>query len=307
MGKGILFPGQGAQVVGMGADFAETFPEARDVYQQADDILRFSLSSLCFHGPQEDLNRTEHAQPAILVTSLAVLAVLREREGLQPSSCSFTAGLSLGEYTALVFAGSLRFEDAVRLVRRRGQLMQAASDSMPSTMTSVIGMSEEQVATLCDRARGDDVLQVANLNAPGQVVIAGDVEACARAEAIIEEEKLARAVRLQVAGAFHSERMRPAVEPFRTAWEGVEVAAPQVPFASNVTGDLVSDPARIQDLLVQQIVSPVRWMDSMQCALRSGVTQFDEVGPGRVLAGIMRKIDRQARVRSVHQASVLSG
>jgi [acyl-carrier-protein] S-malonyltransferase len=306
---GVVFPGQGAQAVGMGADLAAARPTGRAVFDRASEVLEVDLARVCFEGPAEELNRTDIAQPALLVCSLAFLAVLEE-EGVVPADHAgygCTAGLSLGEYTALVFAGSLDFEDAVRLVRRRGELMQEASDRVPSTMVATIGMDPDVVAGLCDRAREDGVLTVANLNAPGQVVVSGDVVACDRFEALVAAEDQGTTRRLAVAGAFHSDRMAPAAEGLAAAVAEVEVRPPRVPFLSNVTADLVDDPAEIRRLLAAQLVSPVRWQASMERAVALGVTRLLEIGAGRVLAGLQRKIDRSVKVTSYNKLSAVQG
>lgn len=310
MSFGVVFPGQGAQFVGMGKELAESFPSARAVFDQANEILGFDLAKVCFEGPADELNRTDVAQPAILVHSLAALAVMREKGAGssrgQGAGCSFTAGLSLGEYTALVFAGALQQGDAIRLVRRRGELMQEASERVPSTMVACLGVDREAAEALCDRARGDDVLCVANLNAPGQVVVSGDVVACDRLEKIAEDEKVCRTKRLAVAGAFHSERMRPAAEGLAATLSEIDIAAPTLPFYSNVTADRVEDPSDIRRLLAEQLCSPVRWQESMERAVAAGVEKLDEIGPGKTLAGLQRKIDRAVKVSSFGDVASVS-
>jgi [acyl-carrier-protein] S-malonyltransferase len=305
---GVIFPGQGAQQVGMGADLAAARPRARALFQEASELLDLDLARICFEGPAEELNRTSVAQPALLVCSLAFVEVMQEEGHLEKDRTAYalTAGLSLGEYTALVFAGSLEFQDALRLVRRRGELMQEASDLVPSTMVAMRGVTPEQAHELVQRVRGDDVLTVANLNAPGQVVVSGDVVACDRLEELAREEGRGATVRLQVAGAFHSARMAPAAQGLAEAIAAVDIRPPRLPFISNVTADLVREPDEIRRLLAAQLVSPVLWQESMERAARDGVTRMLEIGSGRVLAGLMRKIDRTVRVQSYGDVGALS-
>jgi len=302
MARGVIFPGQGAQHVGMGADVAAAHPVARAAFDEASEAIGVDLARLAFEGPEDELNRTDIAQPAILVSSVAILRAA----GATSEGVEFTAGLSMGEYTALVFAGSLEFLDAVRLVRRRGELMQAASDAHPSTMVATRGLDRDQAEALCDRARGDGVLAVANLNAPGQIVVSGDVDCCDRLEKIASDEALGRTVRLQVAGAFHSDRMRPAAEGLAAALADVDIRSPGIPFASNVTADFVKEPAEIRRLLAEQLCSPVLWQASMEHAARAGITQMEEFGPGRVLSGLMRRIDRNVKVTSRNDAASIA-
>ncbi len=289
----------------MGRVWAEQFPAARRMFDAADEALGFSLSDLCF-GDSEDIHRTDIAQPAILTTSAAILSVLVEEEGLDLAAAPFTAGLSLGEYTALWVAGSLGFADAVRLVRLRGEAMQAAGERTPSSMTSLIGASREQAETLAaiGRATGR-ICSVANLNAPGQVVVSGELVALDAVEAAAKEHGVRRAVRLTVAGGFHSECMRPAAERLKTALASVEIRRPRIPFASNVTGTAVEDPHSIRAHLADQVCAPVLWEASMRHALERGHRTFLEPGPGTVLGGLMRKIDPAAAVRSVAEPADL--
>ncbi len=296
MNAGILFPGQGAQFAGMGRDFCERFPVARAVFEQADAALGFALSEKCWSAGDE-VNRTDVAQPAIFTTSVAVIRVLEEK-GLDRRAIPFTAGLSLGEYTALWCAGALEFADGVRLVRLRGEAMQAASESIPSGMVSLMGATEEQARALAAAGAKTGICQVANLNAPGQVIVSGEIKALDVVEAVAKDHGVRRTRRLVVAGGFHSECMRPAARRLETALREVALAAPRVPFASNVTGALSSDPAAIRTQLAEQVCAPVLWEKSMRLALAQGVREFLEPAPGTVLAGILSKIDPEARVRA---------
>lgn len=298
MHAAILLPGQGAQHPGMGRAWAERFPAARRVFEQADEALGLGLSRLCFEGG-DAVHRTDVAQPGILTTSVAILTVLVEEEGLALASAPFTAGLSLGEYTALWVAGSLDFADAVRLVRLRGEAMQMASERTPSSMTSLVGATREQAETLAALGARHGICSVANLNAPGQVVVAGELAALDAVEAAAKEHGVRRAVRLSVAGGFHSECMRPAAERLAAALGEVELRAPRIPFASNVDGTVTQDPAAIRRNLAAQVCAPVLWEASVRGALARGVVEYLEPGPGNVLGGLMRKIDPDARVRSV--------
>lgn len=303
MTEAILFPGQGAQFSGMGRAWVEAHDVARATFAEADEALGFALSTACWEGG-DDVHRTDIAQPGILTTSVAILRVL-ESQGLKRGEADMTAGLSLGEYTALWCAGSIGFADAVRLVRLRGEAMQDASEAIPSSMTSLVGADLEQAEKLAAVGAQHGICSVANLNAPGQVVLSGELAALDAVEAAAKEHGVRRAIRLTVAGGFHSECMRPASERLATALADVEIAAPRVPFVTNVTGEPVADPQAIRGHLADQVCAPVRWEASMRWALGEGITSFLEPGPGNVLGGIMRKIDKGATVRSVQEPSDL--
>lgn len=295
--QAILFPGQGAQSAGMGRDFAERFPEAKATFEEADGALGFALSDACWNRGDE-VNRTDIAQPGIYTTSVAVVRVLEAR-GLDRRQLAFVAGLSLGEYTALWCAGALDFVDGLRLVRLRGEAMQDASTAKPSSMTSLMGATEEQARALAAHAAAHGICQVANLNGPGQVILSGELSALDVAEAAAKDFGIRRTRRLVVAGGFHSECMRPAAERLARALVEVPIRAPQVPFASNVTGELSSDPDAIRRQLADQVCSSVLWEKSMRLALAQGVKTFLEPAPGEVLAGILRKIDESASILSI--------
>lgn len=303
MNEAILFPGQGAQFSGMGRDWCEAFPVARATFDAADRALGFALSQACW-AAGEGVNRTDVAQPGIFTTSVAIVRVLEER-GLARESAPLVAGLSLGEYTALWAAGSLSFEDGVRLVRLRGEAMQAASEAIPSSMVSLMGATEEQARALCAAAAAHGICQVANLNAPGQIIASGELAALDALESLAKDHGVRRTRRLVVAGGFHSECMRPAAEQLARALNEVEIRAPRVPFVSNVTAEPGSDPAAIRRQLAEQVCAPVLWERSMRWALAHGITRFLEPGPGEVLGALLRKIDEGAQCRSVATPAAL--
>lgn len=295
--EAILLPGQGAQHAGMGRDWCEAHEVARATFARADEVLGFALTEKCWAAGDE-VNRTDVAQPGIFTTSVAILRVL-ESQGLDLARAPLTAGLSLGEYTALWVAGSITFEDGVRLVRLRGEAMQAASERSQSGMVSLMGATEEQAFALAKVGAAHGICQVANLNAPGQIVVSGEIPALDALEAAAKDHGVRRTRRLVVAGGFHSECMRPAAERLEAALVAVEIRAPRIPFLSNVTGDVTTDPARIREQLAEQVCAPVWWEKSMRRALELGASDFLEPGPGNVLGGLMSKIAPEARVRSV--------
>jgi [acyl-carrier-protein] S-malonyltransferase len=294
--EAILFPGQGAQFAGMGRDWCDAFPVAKETFDRADETLHFPLSQACWKEGDE-VNRTDVAQPGIYTTSIAVIRVMEER-GLDRWHAPMVAGLSLGEYTALWCAGSLSFEDGLRLVRLRGEAMQDAAAQIPSSMTSLMGATEDQARTLAAVGAKLGICQVANLNAPGQVIVSGELKALDAVEAAAKEHGVRRTRRLVVAGGFHSECMRPAAERLKRALAEVEIATPKIPFVSNVTGAPTKDPAAIKTQLADQVCAPVLWEKSMRWALAQGIKTFLEPAPGTVLAGILGKIDESALVRS---------
>ena len=293
-----LFPGQGAQKVGMGRQLVEALPAARRLFDEAAEVLGYSLADVCFDGPPERLNSTAVSQPALFVASLAALESLRASEPGAEAECVAAAGLSLGEYTALVFAGALNFRDGLRVVQRRGEAMQAASDATPSGMVSVIGPDAAEVEALCEAARSAGILRVANLLCPGNTVVSGALPACAALEKLAEEKR-ARTVRLAVAGAFHTEIMKPADEALAAALAGVPLRPPHVPVWSNVDAKPHTDPEEIRQLLISQVLQPVRWEQTLRGLLDSGVERFYEVGPGNVLSGLLKRVQRKADCRQV--------
>lgn len=288
-----LFPGQGAQKVGMGKRLYESVPAARQLYDRAGDVLGYDLATLCFDGPADQLDSTICSQPALFVTSLAALESLRSESPDVVLACEAAAGLSLGEYTAMVFAGVLDFESGLTLVQRRGAAMQEAADATASGMVSILGLERAEVEALCEQARGDDVLEVANLLCPGNIVVSGSNAACLRAAEMAQEAGAMKAVPLAVAGAFHTSIMRPADERLAEALEGVVLQKPSIPVVSNVDARPHDDPDEIRSLLIRQVLQPVLWEDSMRYLLGQGFDQFYEIGPGRVLRGLLRRIDRK--------------
>lgn len=292
----------------MGRDIAEASAIARERFDQADEILGFSLSAFCFEGPAEKLNATDICQPAIFVTSVALMDVWRNEGPGKDSDFEAVAGLSLGEYTALWAAGSLAFADGVRLTRRRGELMQAAADANPSTMVCIMGLDGERVKNICDTASEVGIISPANYNCPGQVVVSGTREACARAVALTEEAE-GRAIELAVAGAFHSPLMASAAEGLAEELGRVEIAAPSVPVVANVSGQYhLDDPDSIRSRLVDQLTHSTLWQKSMEGLLADGFDDYVEIGPGRVLKGLMRKIERKkATVTSVNDLAGCRG
>lgn len=290
-----LFPGQGAQTVGMGQKLAE-LPAARQLYEQAGAILGYDLLELCLEGPAEKLDSTVYSQPALFVTSLAALEWLKAHQPDVVNGCQAAAGLSLGEYTALVFAGVLSLEDGLAVVQERGRAMQDAADAVASGMVSILGLEREQIQRLCDDARAEnEVLQIANLLCPGNIVVSGHKGACERVADLAEKAGAMKAIKLAVAGAFHTPLMQPAVERLAGALASVDMKPPRIPVLSNVDATAHSDPSEIRELLVQQVVAPVLWEDTMRKMLAGGHGPFWEVGPGRVLRGLLKRIDRKAQ------------
>lgn len=295
----VLFPGQGAQFVGMLGEWADGHTAVAELFERASAALGYDLAAVCRSGPAERLDSTAVSQPAILVTSLAMLEVLRGRpEGAEADAAVVTAGLSLGEYTALVFAGALDVLDAVRLVDLRGRAMQACADAAPGGMVAVLGLDRGAVAALCDEVRGDDVLEVANVLCPGNVVASGSAAACARLCTRAPAAGAMKCVTLGVAGAFHTEAMRPAVDRLAAALAATPFRVPRIPVVSNVDAVPHTDPDDIRRLLARQVVGVVEWQASMErlvAAPAAGglrVGRMWEVGPGRVLRGLLKRIDR---------------
>jgi [acyl-carrier-protein] S-malonyltransferase len=298
-----LFPGQGAQAVGMGRDLCESSERARSLFERAENVTGLSLKAFCFEGPQEELNRTDIAQPAIFTTSAAMLAVMEERLGDAMPVADVMAGLSLGEYTALYAAGAMDFETGVRLVARRGELMQQAATATPSSMVSVMGLDEAQAMELCQAASEGQILTCANFNAPGQIVLSGEMDACRRVAEMAQQFGASGAVSLQVAGAFHSDIMAPAAEALGKELDGIEFATPRVPVVSNV--DARPHAGDTKNRLLTQLTSSVRWAQSMEALLSDGLENPFEIGPGRVLTGLMRRIDRKCRVTCVNSLEAI--
>lgn len=301
-----IFPGQGAQLVGMGKDVAERFTAAAEVFARADDVLGFKLSTLCFEGPAERLNATDIQQPAIFATSVALFRAALDARLFAADAFGVMGGLSLGEYTALHLAGAFSFEDGLRLVHRRGQLMQEAAEKSAGGMVSLMGMDEAKVLALCERVADKGRVRPANFNCPGQIVISGDLAACEAAAALAESFD-GKAVPLKVAGAFHSDLMQPAAVGLRAVLESTDIRRPAIRVISNVDAEYHrDDPAAIRAALYRQVINPVRWQSCVQRMIRDGAETFWEIGPNRVLTGLMRKIDRRPRAVNVSTAADLT-
>lgn len=295
-----LFPGQGAQVVGMGAEIAQSFPVAAEVFQKANDIVGFDLSRVCFEGPLEQLNSTTISQPAIFVTSAAILEVLKTNPATSSISADVTAGLSLGEYTALYAAGLISFKDALVLVQKRGQAMQAAADATDGAMVSIIGLDEENVRQLCAEAAKGELLVPVNFNCPGQVVVSGSKSACKRAEQLAEKYGAIKAVPLEVAGAFHTEMMSSAAEVLKEALSNCEISEPsEIKTIANINAEYYESSRKIAEGLIKQLTCPILWQKCMERLLTDGLEKLYEIGPGRVLTGLMRRINRKIKVVNI--------
>lgn len=299
-----VFPGQGSQYVGMGKALCDRFPEAKAVFDEAEDTLRMNLRQVCFEGPEADLNRTACTQPAILAVSVAALRVLEGRCGRKPS---WAAGHSLGEYSALVCAGALRLADAVKVVRERGRLMQEAVPEGEGGMAAVIGLEASVVREVCEQARGHEVAAPANLNGGGQVVVSGAREAVKRAAQLARERGARKVVELPVSAPFHCALMEPASEGLREVLGGVEVRSFPVGVVTNVEAALNSDPERVKSLLVEQVVAPVRWEESVETLAGLGCECAVELGPGRVLSGLIRRIDPRLKTLNLERPEDLEG
>jgi [acyl-carrier-protein] S-malonyltransferase len=301
MSRALVFPGQGAQYVGMGMELAQKFPAARRVLDDADRALGFALSDYIANGPEGELTRTDISQPAILTVSVMAFEVLKTI--ISPLSFAATAGLSLGEYTALIAAEAVDFPSALKLVRLRGQAMQAAAEAVPSGMVVLIGPDEATAAKLCAAVAQGEVLEVANLNCPGQVVISGTKAACDRAIAAAKEHGIRRAMALPVAGAFHSQLMAPAAERLRAALAATAFSDPRVPVYTNVHAGPVTKASEIAGLLEKQLTSPVRWAESVANLNASGVMSFWELGPGKTLCGMISRTVQGVECRNLDTAA----
>jgi [acyl-carrier-protein] S-malonyltransferase len=293
-----LFPGQGAQTVGMASALCQSLPAARALFDRAAAILGYDLLAVCTSGPKERLDATDVSQPAMFVASLAALEQLKQTEPGALREAVACAGLSLGEYTALTFAGAFSFEDGLRLVQKRGQAMQAASEAKPSGMVSLLLLELPQVEELVKQASVKGLLRIANYLCPGNVVVSGDMAACDEIERIATASNV-RTMRLSVAGAFHTPLMQPAVEPLTQALSGVVLQPIRVPVWANVTAKPYSEESTIKPTLARQVVEPVRWEETMRGLIDTGVERFYEIGPGKVLAGLLRRINRKIECRNV--------
>ncbi len=291
----LIFPGQGAQYIGMGKDLYENYPQAKEVFDKACDILKFDVKKLCFEGPQEELSTTRYSQPAILTTSVAALRAFESSPLYAQITLRFSLGLSLGEYTALVAAGSIAFEDALVLVKKRGELMEEASNKNPGKMTCVIGMDMQSVETLC-KGFG---CEIANLNCPGQVVVSGKTSNIELFASLAKEKGAKRVLMLDVSGPFHSSLMTGARDKLKDFIEKVPVRAPRWTFISNVDAKAQNDPAVIKNNLIAQVNSRTLWEESVKLVASSGVKTFFEIGPGQVLKGLLKKIDPKLEVKNI--------
>lgn len=296
-----IFPGQGSQYVGMGKELYDNFRMAKGVFEEADDTLRFSISSLCFQGPEETLKLTEITQPAVLTTSIATLRVIQSEKGITPQ---LTAGHSLGEYSALVTSGALNFSDAVKIVHLRGKFMQEAVRVGEGAMAAILGMEREEVEKLCEEVSSGEVLTPANFNCPGQIIIAGHSKAVHRA---IERVKQwgRKAVLLPVSAPFHSPLLKPAGNRLEKILEKISIKDLKVPVVTNVEAEINTLKDRVKGLLVAQVSSPVHWEDSIRRMIKEGVERFLEVGPGKVLSGLMKRIDPNKETGNVEDLQSL--
>jgi len=295
----LMFAGQGAQVVGMGRDFAAQFPTARRWFDRANEALEYDLASISFNGPEPELTKTENAQPGIFLVSWVAFELLKER--VPSLKFEATAGLSLGEFTALAAAGVMTFDDAVRVVRQRGRFMQEACEATKGGMAAIIGLDEAATREVCAQAG----VELANLNCPGQIVISGPAEKISAACELAKAKGARRALPLNVAGAYHSALMAGAQPKLRDTLAKVPIAIPMVPVISNVTAQLHAAPPDIHNRLVEQVTSPVRWEESMRYLLANGFTRFIELGPGAALSGFMKRIDKSAQVLNVADVASL--
>ena len=300
MKTAFLFPGQGAQIVGMGKEIAQKFDVAAGIFEKADAITGYNLSKICFEGPAEQLNMTAISQPAIFVTSAAILEAVKTSTVKSGFEADVTAGLSLGEYTALYASGVINFDDALILVQKRGQAMQAAADSTEGAMVSIIGLDEEKVHQLCAEAGEGEVLAAVNFNCPGQIVVSGSKAACMRAEKLAEKYGATKAVRLEVAGAFHTEMMSSVANALKEVLRRCRISEPgSIKTIANIDAEYYKSAEKIEEGLIKQLTSPVLWQKCMEKLIADGVEVFYEIGPGRVLSGLMRRIDRKINVVNI--------
>lgn len=308
MRTAFLFPGQGAQAVGMGKEIAQKFDAAARIFERANAIVGFDLSRICFEGPAERLNTTTVSQPAIFVTSAAILEVVRTNPAKSGFGADVTAGLSLGEYTALYAAGVISFEDALVLVQKRGQAMQAAADATEGAMVSIIGLDERKVGQLCAEASDGELLVAVNFNCPGQIVISGSKAACGRAERLAGKYGAIKAVRLEVAGAFHTEMMASAADTLKEALRKCKISEPvNIKTIANIDAEYYKSAEEIAEGLIKQLTCAIYWQKCMEKLIADGVEDFYEIGPGRVLSGLMRRIDRKINVVNISSLQAIEG
>jgi [acyl-carrier-protein] S-malonyltransferase len=297
-----VFPGQGSQFAGMGRDLADNFPVARQIFEEADDALGFKLSRLCFDGPDEDLKLTANTQPAILTHSIAAWRVLQQEVGLE---AGIAAGHSLGEYSALVSAGAIAFADAVRTVRQRGQFMQEAVPVGQGAMAAILGLDNAQLLEVCEAAGQGEIVSPANFNSSGQIVIAGHTNAVNRACELAKEKGAKRALPLPVSAPFHCALMEPAAQRLQEVLAQIPIGKLVCPVVSNVEAKPNQEAGRVVELLVRQVCAPVQWTDSVQAMVDAGVTRFIELGPGKVLSGLIKRMARDAELQNVEDCASL--
>ncbi len=307
MKAAFLFPGQGAQFVGMGKDVSDAFPSAKAIFDKANQALGFDIAKICFVGPAETLNTTTMSQPAIFTVSAAILEVLRTGEKTKSIRADVTAGLSMGEYTALYGAGLISFEDGLKLVKKRGEAMQQAADKSKGGMVAIIGLDEEKVKALCAEAGKGELLEGVNFNCPGQIAISGAISACERAAALAEKYGAMKAIRLEVAGAFHTSMMSPAAETLSKALTQTDIKDPDQPrVIANITADYYISTNQICESLAKQLVQPIYWQKCIERLIADGVDTFYEIGPGKVLTGLMKRIHRRANIINVSSAEAIN-
>ncbi|OGX14940.1 MAG: [acyl-carrier-protein] S-malonyltransferase [Omnitrophica WOR_2 bacterium RBG_13_41_10] len=294
---GFLFAGQGAQYIGMGQDLYESFPESKKIFDKADEVLGMPLSRLCFQGPQEELTKTNNCQPAILTMSIAAWEAFSSVHGTRYTVQNYAAGLSLGEYSALVAAKAMSFEDAVSVVRKRGQFMEEEAQKFPGKMASVLGLGLELVRNICQKTN----TEIANINSPGQIVISGEAKAINEAVKVARGSGAKKVILLEVSGAFHSSLMKGASLKLAKELEKLKINQPQITLISNINAQPVESSSEIKNNLIQQVASAVLWEDSMRYMLSRKTENFFEIGPGKVLKGLMRRIDENAQVTNIEK------
>lgn len=297
-----IFSGQGSQYTGMGKELYENYEVSKKVFDRANEILGYDLKTMCMTGNEHDLNKTENTQPAILTTSIAILEILKNK-GI---NADITAGLSLGEYSALVYSGAIDFEDAVQLVRKRGKFMQEAVPEGKGTMAAIIGLDKKSVLEICEKAKTVGIVEVSNYNCPGQIVIGGEVDAVLKACEYAKNSGAKKAVQLKVSAPFHTSMLKPAAEELEKELKKVEIKEFDIPVISNVTAQYVSDKSEIKGLLTKQVMNPVLWEDSVRKMINDGVDIFIEIGPGKTLRSFVRKIDKNVTALNVEDIKTLN-
>ncbi|UCF63710.1 MAG: ACP S-malonyltransferase [bacterium] len=303
MKKAFIFPGQGSQYVGMGKDLYEHFQEVRELYDQAEEILEFPLKKISFEGPEEDLKQTRYTQPALFVHSLAISNLLEKRK-LVPDA---TAGHSLGEYSALVVAGAFSWKDGLKIVKIRGEQMQQSGEKNPGTMAALIGLSKQDVEEICSAASAAGIVQPANFNSPGQIVISGSINGVHKAMELAKEHKARLVTELVVSGAFHSPLMGDALSGLTTALEELPIVTPRIPVYTNVTANPASSAEEVRHLLKQQLLAPVLWEDIINHMITDGISEFYEVGAGKVLQGLLKRINSEVAGKGIGKVEDLEG